>query len=289
MIQDIAPHIFRNEFENTLPTAKDPICVVCNGEILVKELPESTEKAKYFELPTCNDFAACGAMEQAHFLFRLDGVPYFLLQGLDSEQILSACPSGTFASRRYFRFAKPKHLSFAGVTALQLAGWYKANTFCGKCATPMIRDDKERMVKCPNCAQMVYPRINPAVIIGIYSGNKIVLTQYRNGPTTNFALVAGFTEIGETLEQTVAREVMEEVGLKIKNIRYYKSQPWSFTDTLLMGFYCELDGDDTIKLEENELKFGGWFDREKLKPIENNDLSLTNEMINYFRDNPDKF
>lgn len=279
MIQDIYPHIYRNEFETTLPTAEDALCIVAAGEILVKETAET------FDFPTCKDFEKSGSLESAHFLFRIDGKPFFLMR-LESKQ---AFEGYTWVNRKYFRHKKPKHLAFAAVTAMQLAGWYNANKFCGKCATPMVRDDKERMVKCPNCGQMVYPRLNPAVIIGIYNGDKLLLTQYKNGPTTNFALVAGFTEIGETFEQTVSREVNEEVGLKVKNIRYYKSQPWSFTDTLLAGFYCELDGDSTIKLEQDELKFGGWFNRKELEPIENNDLSLTNEMINYFRDNPDKF
>lgn len=279
MIQDIYPHIYRNEFETTLPTAEDILCIVAEGEILVKE----TENGIVY--PTCKDFEKLGSLESSHFLFRVDGKPFFLMR-LESKVIFEGY---VWANRKYFRTSKPKYLSFAGVTALQLAGWYNSNRFCGKCATPMIRDNKERMVKCPNCGQMVYPRINPAVIIGIYNGEKLLLTQYRNGPTTNFALVAGFTEIGETLEQTVIREVKEEVGLNVKNIHYYKSQPWCFTDTLLAGFYCELDGDSTIKLEQDELKFGGWFNRDELKIIKNNDMSLTNEMINYFRDNPEKF
>lgn len=84
------------------------------------------------------------------------------------------------------------------------------------------------------------------------------------------------------MEQTVAREVMEEVGLKVKNIRYYKSQPWAFTDTLLMGFYCDLDGDDGITLDENELAMAEWFEREEI-PVEPSRDSLTNEMIIRFK------
>ena len=101
-----------------------------------------------------------------------------------------------------------------------------------------------------------------------------------------YALLAGFNETGESIEETVRREVMEEVGLKVKNLRYYKSQPWSFTDTLLMGFFCELDGEDGITLDTDELAMAEWFEREQM-PVEAEDLSLTNEMICYFRDHKD--
>ena len=107
----------------------------------------------------------------------------------------------------------------------------------------------------PNCGKTTYPKLMPAVIVAIVHEDKILVTSYANRPSRGFALIAGFTEIGETVEETVHREVMEEVGLRVKNLRFYKSQPWSFTDTLLMGFYCELDGacEDVI-LDEVELK-----------------------------------
>jgi len=109
----------------------------------------------------------------------------------------------------------------------------------------------------------------------------VVLTSYRN--RTNYALIAGFCEVGESPEDTVRREVMEEVGLKVKNLRYYKSQPWSFSETLLMGFVAELDGDDTIHRDENELGFAAWVNRHD---IADNVFhrSLTAEMILAFRD-----
>ena len=122
------------------------------------------------------------------------------------------------------------------------------------------------------------------MIVGIVNGDKILMSTYANSSKTSYALIAGFAEIGETIEDTVRREVMEEVGLKVKNIRFYKSQPWSFTDTLLMGFFVDLDGDETIILDHNELSAAGWFTRDEI-PVEENNLSLTNEMIMYFKKN----
>ena len=117
----------------------------------------------------------------------------------------------------------------------------------------MKKDEKQRMLYCENCHAMEFPKICPAVIVGVTDGNRLLLTKYAGRQFKKYALVAGFAEIGETIEETVRREVMEEVGLKVKNITYYKSQPWSFTDTLLFGFYCEVDGSAEITLDEEEL------------------------------------
>ena len=110
------------------------------------------------------------------------------------------------------------------------------------------------------------------------------MSRYRVNHSTyrGYALIAGFVEIGETFEETVRREVMEEVGLKVKNIRYYKSQPWSFSDTLLMGFYCDLDGEEEITLDREELALAEWFRRDEI-PVEPSRDSLTNEMIIKFK------
>ena len=97
-----------------------------------------------------------------------------------------------------------------------------------------------------------------------------------------YALIAGFTEIGETLEECVAREVMEETGLKVKNIRYYKSQPWGIVCDLLVGFFCEVDGDDTIKMDESELKVAEWRARADVE-LQPDQFSLTNEMMTVFK------
>ena len=135
---------------------------------------------------------------------------------------------------------------------------------------------------CPACSQTVYPKICPAVIVAVHDGERLLLTRYRGRAFKKYALVAGFNEIGESIEQTVHREVLEETGVRVKNLRFYKSQPWVFTDTLLMGFYAELDGSDKIRVQEDELAEAGWFLRSEL-PEEHSNISLTGEMIEQFR------
>ena len=136
---------------------------------------------------------------------------------------------------------------------------------------------------CPDCGLMEYPKLSPAVIVGIIHGDRILMSKYAGRGTTHYALIAGFAEIGETIEETVKREVFEEVGLHVKNLRYYKSQPWSFSDSLLFGFFAELDGeDDSITLDTQELATAGWFTREEA-PAQPLNISLTSEMIWKFK------
>lgn len=146
----------------------------------------------------------------------------------------------------------------------------------------MIPDENERMMRCPQCGLMEFPKICPAVIIGVTDGDRILMSKYAGREYKSYALLAGFNEVGETIEETVQREVMEEVGLKVKNITYYKSQPWSFSDTLLLGFFCQLDGTDEIRLDRQELALAEWVRREDMK-MEPDDLSLTNEMMLAFQ------
>lgn len=173
-------------------------------------------------------------------------------------------------------------MAFAGITGFQLYNWYGSHRFCGRCGQPMKKDKKERMLYCESCHQMEYPKICPAVIVGVTNGNRLLLSKYAGREYKKYALLAGFAEIGETIEQTIEREVMEEVGMKVKNITYYKSQPWSFTDTLLFGFFAELDGSAEITLDEEELALAEWFEREEIPVVEEN-ISLTNEMIFAFK------
>jgi NAD+ diphosphatase len=176
----------------------------------------------------------------------------------------------------------PKYQIMAAATAWHLNVWYNANRFCGRCGTPTIHDKNERMMRCPKCNNMIFPKVAPAVIVGVTNGDKILLTKYANREYKRYALIAGFNEIGENIEETVRREVMEEAGIHVKNIRYYKSQPWGFDSNLLMGFFCEVDGDDNIRLDENELSEAEWVDRVDI-PEYGENLSLTHEMMLVFK------
>ena len=176
-----------------------------------------------------------------------------------------------------------RHIIFEAYTAGQLARWYHDNRYCGTCAHKTVPSKTERALCCPQCGRTIYPRILPAVIIGVTDGDRILMTKYAGREYKRYALIAGFTEIGETVEETVQREVMEEVGLKVKKIRYYKSQPWGFDSNLLLGFFCELADEHEICLDREELSLAEWVDYHDILD-DPEKLSLTHNMMEYFRD-----
>lgn len=276
MIQDIAPHTYDNGYR-AIPPDKGSIALYYKGQdVLVKK----TDKGIVF--PTFGDIEKFGEMhyEEYTYLFSIDKERYYLTEGIDPERLSPFALENT----EIFRTVEPQHRSFAGITGYQLHKWYDSRKFCGHCGTQFKKGEKERMLFCEECGNIEYPKICPAVIIGVTDGNRILLSKYAGRVYKKHALLAGFVEVGETAEETVKREVMEEVGLKVKNVRYYKSQPWSFSDTLLLGFYCDLDGDSKVTIDENELALAEWFDRGEIPvvPLRN---SLTNEMMMKFKNN----
>ena len=269
MIQDIRPHIYNNKYMSRTPEATDFILVYAGRNVLVKE-------GKEIVFPV---FKELTKETKLTYLFTIDETGFYLADSSIADGFADCC----WKDIQTYRNATPKHLGFALITGWQLYRWYDTRKFCGRCGSFMKKDEKERMVKCPKCGHMEFPKICPAVIVGVTHGNKILMSKYAGREYTKYALLAGFTEVGETLEETVKREVMEEVGLKVKNIQYYKSQPWSMSDTLLMGFFCELDGEDEeVFLDKEELALAEWFEREDM-PVEPEDVSLTNEMMMAFK------
>lgn len=268
MIQDIAPHRFDRTYVIGKPVANDIALCVRKGKVLLRRRGEEWALPRFGDgVPTAD----------ALHVFSLDGVDCYLARTPDST------PEGTeYVDVGGIRAVRPMEVAFAAITAVQLHRWYGARQYCGRCGHKTKPSDVERAMVCPECGQIEYPKICPAVIVAVTHGDQLLLTRYANRPFRGYALIAGFVEIGETLEDTVHREVMEEVGVKVKNLRYYKNQPWAFTDTLLTGFYCELDGDPAITLDHNELCEGMWLRRDEI-PSRENDVSLTAEMIERFR------
>ncbi len=279
MLQDLAYGRLENEYRPVPPRSVDAVICIRGSEILIQK-----RKNDALILPSVDQLRQwCSGWEMwdqegLRYAFRLHEVNYYLWMGLGGE-----CPDGNFAWEpvRSLRQSQSKKISYAAMTGWHLYNWYRASRFCGRCGEKTVHDGAERMMRCPVCGNMIFPRINPAIIVGVTDGDRIVLTKYAGRGYTSYALIAGFTEIGETVEQTVAREVMEEVGLKVKNIRYYESQPWGIDGNILMGFYCDLDGQDTLRIDERELALAQWHHRDSL-PVEDDGYSLTREMIRVF-------
>lgn len=277
MIHEIQPHIYHNHYDREKqPAPGSFIAFVRQKKLWCKT-----------ELGTLR-FPTYGELEdrtgQFTFLFSVDQDDYFLARNDDGTAKTPPVWEGWDEVPLFmFRSLKPKERAYAALEACALGDWYAANRYCGRCGGLMAHSDTERALCCPTCRNLVYPKICPVVIVAVRNGDKLLLTKYKGRTDVPFyALVAGFAEIGETIEETVAREVMEETGVKVKNLRFYKSQPWALSDSLLMGFFCDLDGEDTIAVDEAELSVAEWVNRADI-PNRDDGFALTAEMIEYFR------
>lgn len=254
----------------------------------VMSLPEAVLFSDYWSDP--DDPEADQKTEemggQLVWLFSLEGISYFgfLYTGGNSPDF-----SFTGMDFRPFSFLNrplPKNVFFGAETAFQLSSWYNDNRRCGRCGGHMRIHPGIRCVRCSDCGYMVFPRVLPAVIIAVVHNDRLLMIRYRGREEDGYAgtaLIAGFCEIGETIEDTVRREVMEEAGLRAADIRYYRSQPWGFASNLLFGVFCDIEGSDEIAVQDtNEVAEAVWLTREEIR-TKYNGVSLTNEMISLFR------
>jgi len=259
MIQDIGEHKFDLSYKQPKAGDGDYVLYMKDNKTLLRKAEDGNH-----EIPKFADFPAEkeALKDGAYYLFSIDGIGYYYVREMahGEEDGYELCSTSAF------RKMAPGYQAFAGITATQIYRFKESRRFCGKCGHATEDSKTERAVVCPACGQIEYPKISPAIIVAITDGDRIILSRYRvsNNPYRGYALIAGFVEIGETFEDTVRREVMEEVGLKVKNVRYYKSQPWAFSDTEMIGFFAELDGDDKIRLQEDELSEAGWFHRDEV-------------------------
>ena len=161
--------------------------------------------------------------------------------------------------------------------ALQLAEWADTSRFCGRCATATVRVPEERCQKCPACGFMAYPRIAPAIIVLVRRGDEALLARNARFPGAFYSTLAGFAEVGETLEETLAREVREEVGIEIVSPRYFGSQPWPFPHSLMVGFQAEWAGGE-LHADGKEILDAQWFKVDAL-PLVPPKVSIAGRLI----------
>lgn len=168
--------------------------------------------------------------------------------------------------------------------AMQIVTWDRSHLYCGHCATPTETLARERARRCPRCNLTSYPRISPATIIAVVRrdeyGERILLARNHRFPPGRYSVVAGFVEPGESLEECAYREVLEEVGIRIRNVRYFGSQPWPFPNSLMVGFTAEYDCGE-IRLEESELADAQWFAAGNLPNLPPK-MTIARKLIDWF-------
>ena len=164
--------------------------------------------------------------------------------------------------------------------AKQIVDWYNHHQHCGQCGHATASAQNDRSTKCGHCGLMFYPRLSPSIIVCINKGNDILLAQNAQAGAKFYSTLAGFVEPGESIEETVHREVFEEVGLKVKNLRYFGSQSWPFPNSLMLGFHAEYDSGE-IDIQEEELSDAQWFHYNNL-PNKPASISISGWLINDF-------
>ena len=241
--------------------------------LLVRSVAERAELLDYAEL------AALGAdFEAGHYLGRLDDLDCYALALDDALEV----PADTVLEglRALYGRLPEEHFSIAG-RAVQILLWDQTHRFCGRCGQPTVHAPAERAKLCPRCGLLSFPRLSPAVIMLIRRGDELLLARNNAFADGFFSVLAGFVEPGESLEETVAREVREEVGLDVTDIRYFGSQPWPFPHSLMIGFTATYAGGE-IRLQADEIAEAAWFHKRGELPRLPGKLSIARRLIDSF-------
>lgn len=161
--------------------------------------------------------------------------------------------------------------------AVQIMDWDRSHQFCGRCGTPTERKTGERSRVCPACGQTHYPRLAPVAMALVRRGHELLLARSPHFPPGMFSALAGFVEPGESIEECLVREVREEVGVEVDNLRYFASQPWPFPHSLMIAFHCDYVSGDIVP-QEGEIEAADWFSRDRL-PVLPHHLSIARRLI----------
>ena len=173
-----------------------------------------------------------------------------------------------------------ENLFWIAARGVQIVDWDRSHQFCGRCGAPMEAKATERAKLCPRCGLHHFPRLAPAIIVLVERGRALLLARSRHFAKGMYSVIAGFVEPGETLEEAVVREVREEIGISIKEIRYFGSQPWPFPHSLMIGFTATYE-DGEIVLDDSEIEDAGWFTRDNLPPLPGK-ISIARRLIDGF-------
>lgn len=242
---------------NWPPPASAWLFAFSSAKMLVKSVPAAPE------IPTGRDLAGLDAAASfRQYLGDLAGRPCYCLE---LDEAFAPPPGMQFIDLRSVLGLVDEDIFLLAGRACQVVNWNRMHKFCGKCGALTEAQQHELAKKCPQCGSLFFPRISPAIIVAVVRGEEILLAHNKNFRPNWYSVIAGFVEPGETFEDCVARELMEEVGIRVKNIRYFDSQPWPFPDSLMVGFIAE-HADGEIMVDGEEIEDAAWYGRDNLPP-----------------------
>ena len=232
-------------------------------------------------IPTLKDVASIINQEalQCYYLMDHQGLPMIVAKLQSSTE---PPPSFEFQSMKKHLIQHGSHESLSKLAlGWQVIDWYEQHQFCGVCGSPCKLHPKERSMSCQRCPQNYFPQISPCILVMVLKDDKILLANNANFPPDRYSHVAGFMEPAETPEETAQREVKEEVGINIKNIRYFTSQPWPFPRQLMLGFIADYDSGE-LTPDGIEIIDAQWFDRNHFPKVVPPAHTLSGQLLSYY-------
>jgi NAD+ diphosphatase len=242
------------------------------NKLLVYEEPSGVS------LPCLVDFSGLGLRTlREHYLGGLDHRPCYAVEVAEG----TLPPAGmTFKGLRKIYGSLDEDLFWIAARAVQIVDWDRTHQFCSRCGAQLRTKAAQRAKECPQCGLLHFPRLAPAIIVLVERGDRFLLARSRHFMPGMYSLLAGFVEPGESLEEAVVREVKEEVGVKVKDIRYFSSQPWPFPHSLMMGFTATYAGGE-ISIQHEEIEDAGWFTADNL-PFIPGKITIARKLIDWF-------
>jgi NAD+ diphosphatase len=230
-----------------------------------------------YSIPLLKSFEELGLSRvRKQYLGTLQGCPCYSAE-VPPE---TSPPDGmTFRDLRSLYGTLDEDIFLLAGKAIQIVNWDQAHQYCGRCGHQTEEMPGERAKKCPVCGLISYPRLSPAVITAVLKENKILLARYAGIRGHMHTILAGFIEPGETIEECLRREIQEEVGIQVKNIKYFGSQPWPFPNSLMIGFTAEYES-GVISVDGKEIAEAAWYDVNNLPEIPSK-MSISREIIDW--------
>lgn len=265
---------FESYLEPKYPEADEDMWFIYkDGKLMVKSNEEGIDLIRYKDIKKMNldlDYVQCmGGLDRINCFYAelRDASPSEGIKFMDLRSLMFFLDEDTFS---------------IAAKGLLLLNWEKNNKFCGKCGFKMVRKEShtERALICPKCGFTTWPRTSPAIIVAVTKGDKLLLGHNKGFDEGMYSVIAGFVEMGENFEKCVKREVFEETGIKIKNIKYFGNQPWPFPNSMMIGFTAEyLEGE--IKVDGEEITHADWFTKNEI-PKYKVSKSIGSSLIEWF-------